>query len=414
MRCLTAGALLALLPALTAPGGGGEAPQDDVVRLESGKEVRGHVVYEDDETVVLRRGTKERSWPRGEVAEVESLARRLARLLERMDGTAPGDPGAWSEHAEWAGANRLPRMAALLWMRVLVLEPADERAHGALEHKRARDGWKWPLGSRSFSLEEVEKRRSRWGRGWELETPHFLVRSNLDLARTVSAALELELLYREVLTGLEGLRMLEPPEPMHAHLYAGAVEFPDYGDGRPAWFDPDAAILHVNFDSTDPWHTLAHEGAHQVLHGTAGDRRRGARNLPAWLSEGLAEYFAAARTGAPGHAAYQLERPARHHFLAHADAEEPLSLSRLCLLGHSDFGSASGRVLPYAQAYTLVDLLLQDPPERRTAFLGYVAGALEGDVREKDLLEALGMEQGELERLWTEHAREVAANLRDH
>ena len=59
--------------------------ETDVVTLDKGKPVEGRVVYEDDEKVVVRKGSREKEYDRAKVTNVESRVRNLATLLDRMD-----------------------------------------------------------------------------------------------------------------------------------------------------------------------------------------------------------------------------------------------------------------------------------------------------------------------------------------
>ena len=63
--------------------------QEDTVFLKDGKTRVGRVRYEDDDILVLRRGTKHTEIPQAEIADVDAVWRHLPDLLQRIASAPP-------------------------------------------------------------------------------------------------------------------------------------------------------------------------------------------------------------------------------------------------------------------------------------------------------------------------------------
>ncbi len=394
--------LLLTCAVLAAPGG-----EEDLVRLKDGRELRGRVVFEDEATVVLRRGSRDTELRLAEVHGIESLTRALGALLDNTARSRPWDVADNELLAEQAQESGLAGEAEVLWWRVLAKEPENERAHRSLGHRKRGSGWSVPLGSRSVSAEKRLDLARDWGSAWELETLHYRLRTNLALEQALDLALGLERYYRSFYGCFaRELRLFDVLSPMQIAVHADAASYPEHG-AELGHYDAADDTVHVDFSGGMYWETLVHEMTHQLLYDTAVRERGNSGELPAWLDEGLAEYVAGSVTGMPATLAFEAGRPIERHFQVHARAEKPLSFSRVLNLSPGDFSASSDRELKYAQAYTLVHFALHGQDERyRGGFVRFLRGVYQGKGSSTDFKNSLGVEEREFERAWQQYVRQ--------
>jgi hypothetical protein len=377
-------ARLCALVIATAPAWAAAVPAD-VVTLKSGAKVEGRVVFESDEKVVVRSGSRDREIERGDVAEVESVARSLKRALETWDSLHPTDVPGTLELARTCKANGLPGEARVLALHVLAQQPHVAAAH---------------------EIDDLAEGRGDWGKAWTLETTHYDLRTNLPLADACSVALELELLYR-AFHGWFGpeLGLYEVVEPLGAEVHARKGSYPESND-RLAYFDASARMLFVDASGELPLGMLIHEGMHQLLFAASSDARGDRGAIPAWVDEGLAEYGSWSREGERGRARYSKGAPSSVHFARHRAEDKPYDLSRVLSLSSGDFLASSKVDLKYGQSYTLVHFCMHGENERwQKPFLAFLRGALDGRGSTTDFKKELGFKEREFEKAWHEYAR---------
>lgn len=143
------------------------------------------------------------------------------------------------------------------------------------------------------------------------ETRRYLYLYNSSDEFALATSKILETMFPGVVSHAKGLKIdvHAPPVPMVVIIFATEEEFQNYrrmAPGVVAYYDPvsnrvvmyeQAELARVRPDIAirQSLSTIAHEGAHQILHNIGVQKRLSV--WPIWLSEGLAEYFAPTTTG---------------------------------------------------------------------------------------------------------------------
>src|SRR5689334_12406066 len=204
--------MLALLLALAAAGDG--RPLDNL-ELEGGAKLSGRVVFEDQDEVVLRVGSNERSIPRKKIARFESRFARLRELHTSWRELAENDLAGTLALARKAREAGFEDEAQLFAWYVLSFTPKDAAAHGFLGHEKHGEGWIVADGPRRWPYEKLLELRKEWKSAWEFSSEHYRVRTNVPLHDAVMAVLDMECAY-ECFFELVGhpLRFRELVEPL--------------------------------------------------------------------------------------------------------------------------------------------------------------------------------------------------------
>jgi hypothetical protein len=139
-----------------------------------------------------------------------------------------------------------------------------------------------------------------WKDGWDLETAHYHISTQVSPARLVQYGVYLEALYRAY-SGIYEPDSV-PPYKMEIHIFntqedfmtaAAAHNFPvgQTVGGFFAFIDQSIYAYEESSkwggDSFSVEHVLAHECSHQFLHMACN----GSEHVPTWINEGLAVYF---------------------------------------------------------------------------------------------------------------------------
>lgn len=380
----------------------GERPEDRVL-LNDGREVRGHVVYEDDTRVIVRVGSREKELERGEVEGVDSVVRSLDVVLSRLERVTENDTASLLDLARYARDHKLPGESRLFAWAVLAFDPSDAGAHELLGHRLRGETWHVRTSGRSYRFEDLHELRTGWGHAWEFETTHYVVRTDLELPDAVRIALDLERTYRDLYKMLAPeLTLRDVLVPLRAQVHAEEVAFPESAGNRRSYFYPLEETLFVNASGGYEPHALVHEAVHQFLWGTGQRQSSGVAVLPSWVDEGLAEYYAAGISGVPGRLSVSAGAVFPHHFREHREAPKPYKLGRILALDVGDFSASSNLNLKYAQAYTLVHYLMHGGgPELRTGFFDYLRSCWKGKASSTHFKKAVGVKERELQERWT-------------
>ncbi len=150
-----------------------------------------------------------------------------------------------------------------------------------------------------------------WGTKNEYGSRHYSVASSLPRETCREVALELEETFRHVSRRLR-LGEHATTKKYQVYIFSSNERYQDYitdvfggrGESTLGMYSPFLKQLLI-LDSAQHdslMHTVRHEGFHQLLDSELDDP-------PSWLNEGLAEYFAAARTERGGWDDGQLNRP---------------------------------------------------------------------------------------------------------
>jgi hypothetical protein len=391
---------LSLAAALFALGGSDRKP--DVVTLQGGAQLEGYVIYEDDSSLVLRVGSRERRLELKDVAEVRSATRSLAELFAALDAHPPVGAAAYLDLARFCRMRSLEGECALFAWGAIASDPGCAEAHELLGHRKRGSTWSAPESGRWYPLERLTELRRDWGRAWELSTTHYRLRTNLPLREALDAALDLERGYR-IWFALFGrdLRMEDVIEPLEVEVHADSASYPE-STGRGAYYDSAGRILQVDASGGFDRGALVHEAVHQLLAATAESPDRSpSGSVPGWLDEGLAELVRAGCTGAPGALRFDPTGRDQGHFALHRAERKPYDLSRVLNFNAGDFAASSRADLKYAQAYTLVDFCMSAEEGRyRPSFVEFLRGVWRGQSSSTHFKNALGLKDNEIERAW--------------
>jgi hypothetical protein len=373
--------------------------------------LRGRVVFEDANEVILRVGTHERGIAHKEVKSTYYRADNQRGAVERWVGLKPDDLQHTLDLAQFCKrSDLLEEMRLCAWWAVL-LDHDNEEAHAYLGDTRGKEGWLVREGARRIELDKVLAGHKSWNDAWVLETTHYVVHTNLPLQEGIAAAFDLECHYNAFFgTFARDLRLLEVTEPLFANIHADAKSYPRLAGARAAYFNPDTRTLEVDASNGVGIPELAHEATHAVLHATAIATRQARGDIPAWLDEGLSEYMAAGFDGPPGRITFARDAVNHVHFATHAGAPKPYDLSRVLNFESADFVTSARADLKYAQAYTLVHYgLLANGGDLRTKFLAFVRSAYRGQASQTHFEEAMGTTTEKLERAWTDYVKLIAS-----
>jgi len=132
MNRIAAVTLLALTPAL------GHA---DSVFLKNGGEIRGEIVEQREDAIVMEVGPGRLTVPRRSVTRVVSSTTDLGVYHARAATLSPRDVAGWLSLAAWARSRELGTQARDAYSRVLDVDPQNATAHQALGHVRLGDRW---------------------------------------------------------------------------------------------------------------------------------------------------------------------------------------------------------------------------------------------------------------------------------
>ncbi len=401
-------AALPLLIALLAPPAAAQR-EPDLLVLRNGERIDCRVLLEGEEHVVYRAGSRTRAAGSSEVALVRSVERSLRGFLERLASLDPADAQALYELGLQAETNLLPGEAHNAWLRVLTLVPGHEGAWIKLGGVKRKGVWQLKVRGRFYTLDELRARAAGWDTPLELQTAHFLVRTDAPLERALDAAVDLErawLSFYDLLARPLDLYVFD--EVPEVRVYADAREVPAQRGGD-AWFDRGANVLHVALGPGQDPELAAAELADCLLQNAFRRTLGQAGEIEPWARKGLGQAFAAALRPSPGGAALDLGAPSARHFEAQARDKEPLALEQVLRAGSASFGSGPDAARFAAQSYTLVHLLAFSEGGRHRAGLAeFLRRSYLGQGGTSTFFKAVGVDEETLEEEWTAYVRRVA------
>jgi hypothetical protein len=401
--------LLALALALTASPGLQGNP--DVLVLADGKELACRVLFENDAKVVYRtKGTPE-TLERAKVREVRSIERSLRVFLERFDALAPNDAAALGELALFAETHALPGEARAIWLRVLALDPVNERAWTKLGGVQQRDGWKLKVSGRFYDLAELRKRAGDWKNPLELPTAHFRIVTDGAPERALDAAIDLErtwLTFYDVLAPhLELYVFDEVPE---IRAFADPKDYPaPPTPGARAWFSPLENVLNVSLGASADPSALVSELTDTLIFNAFRRTLGKTGELERWAKNGIAQVFAAAVRPAPTKVRFDFSAPVLASFRAQAADPKPVGLDQLLGAGNQPFDSGPDQERYRTAAYTWMHFLLFGEEQRYRAKLAeFLRSSFLGKGGRSNLFRALGKDEKTLTTEWQAHVKALA------
>lgn len=377
------------------------APRDRVV-LVDGKELKGRVVRENDDEVLLRIGSVDRPIPRRLVREVHSTAARHRALLRDWRDVDATDVDGLLRLAARADQERLPHEARLLRWYAVLQRPDDKELHATLGNRAQGAHFLVALGDRKVPFAHADALGTDFVNAWRLRSEHFELRCAGGLRAGLDALLDLEHLYHAVheLFGAP-LGMLELTEPVPVRLYRDRAQMPQQSATIGAYYKPDEATLFTCLEHGRAY-ALHHEAVHALLHHTFGRASRSKGELPAWLDEGWAEYMTGRlQTRVPGKPVLLAASVLPGHQAALAAADDRLGLHRVLNLQQGDFQASTGQALKYAQAWALFRFLFEHPDAAlRAQFVDYLQQAAAGRGQASTFRKRFAAHERTLEQAW--------------
>lgn len=373
----------ALALALACAAAAQTAEPTDTVVLTDGKTLAGLVLRQDENEVLLRVGTRDRTIPRASVRSVDSIAARHRLFLNGWRSVPADDAAQLLEMAQAATHARLPHETRLMLWYAALARPKEAAIHELLGNRQQGGRFLVQIDGAWVPFEKADALGEDFGKAWLLRSRHFSIRCAAGLRAALDTLLDLEALYwaMQDLFGKD-LKLLEICETIDVRLYRSRQQMPGIGTHVGAVFAADEAALFTCFENGKAF-ALAHEGTHALLHYlfVRAARSRGA--LPGWLEEGWAEYMLGRLdTKVPGKPVLRerSEMPGHRAVLAEAARRGDLyGVHRLLNLKSSDFMASSLQDIKYAQAWALFRYLIENGnTQLRASFVDYLREATAG------------------------------------
>jgi hypothetical protein len=407
--------MLNLLCALILAAGGDD-PVLDIVELTSGKKLEGIILRKTDEEVVLAQGSRHKTIAQSKISNLSGPRPDYPEYIRRLKELATSTPTApmANELADWCIEHGYPQDAKMLRYFALVVDPANEKAHTALGHKKYGDDWKAKLKSGTrVRWETIQERRFDFSDSWEIQTSHFEVKAAGPLDDVIFSCMELEQFYSLYYAQFqEKIGFYELQNRIQIYIYPDLESFPPQSGIEAAYFDSSEKILRSFFTSAGP-DNLLHEATHALLFSTGRELERRDPEFPGWLDEGLACYFEAGIIKTPGSISFDNTLIEMPRFRVHRDAGKKMDgLTRVLNYQKGDFWASTGRVRRYAQSYTLVRFLLHSGnDELRESFFRFLSSAYRSKGSTTYFKKTFGKKTYKnLEELWTDWVLKVAGN----
>jgi hypothetical protein len=395
-------AIALLLPLLSAG-----SPSDQVTYLDSGKVLKGRVVYDVPGKLVLRQGSRDIVIDPAEVKEVRSLERSLALVLDR--DLAGADARTFIEVAQGCDAAGLEAEARNFWLRALLADPKSDLAVKALGAQRIKDEVKVPFGKERRTPAELAKPQGSWKEALELESTHFKLKTDVDLPLALELALGLERNYRrfyEVLGApLELYLFDEAPEIC---VYARKQDFP-VGPivGDTIWFAPGINTLNVLAEPEPSVAGVIHELTRLMLFNALRRGSGSTAQVPQWTASGIAQLFAMAAPAVRFGKWSEIGIPDQAQF--QRVAQQKVAFEKLFNAGGNDFNGDAKRDDMNAAAYTLVHYLVYGRQKTlRASFGKFLREGARGKISIGAFCDAMEMSRKDIESNWRAYVEELA------
>ncbi|MBM3988704.1 MAG: hypothetical protein FJ294_12200 [Planctomycetes bacterium] len=265
----------------------------DRVELKDGKVHEGRVLAELKGSIVLREGKQVRSFSRADVANVTSLERSLAPLLEHdLKSADAAALATWAAEADRAG---LTADARNLWLRTLLADKDHEGARKALGAKPVKDDVALHFGKSLLHLAHLRAGGLKWKYAYELPTTHFVLKTDLPLPAALEAATALERFHHRFY-GLLGepleLYVFDERALPEVRIYAEGASYPTPPrSGDRVWFSMGENCLNVAADGQLALPALVSELSRQMLFSALRRSSGPTAQVQPWVSAGIAEYF---------------------------------------------------------------------------------------------------------------------------
>ena len=387
--------------------------ENDLLVLQDGQEISCRVLYEDGHKVIARSRRRNRQFARDEVARIYSIERSLREFLERMRSIPLEDVNALAELAEFCEQYELPGEARHLWIRTLTVDPENERAWTKLGGSHGPQGWRLEVRGRYYTLEALRARVADWQNAMELETAHFLLKTDVQLEWALDVAIDLERAYLQFYDLLgPHLELYVFDEVPEIHVFRNADDYPTPPTPptpRNAWFSSVANTLYVNASENRDTQEIVRNLTDLLLFNAFRHTLGRTGSVAPWARRGLAEAFGAAYRRDSGQARWELGRPHVPYFRFQAEDPRPLDLDEVLRAGPACFESGPEAARYIAQSYTLAFFLVHGASGKyRHAFAEFLVSSYRGQDSKSHFEKILDVGLDDLEAEWTAFVREAA------
>jgi len=383
---------------------GGSGP--DHVKLEDGKILDGRVVQESRDAVVLRANNANRTILRKDITDLTTLERSLAKIVAREVGT--GDAVAYAGLAVECEKAELVAEARLMWMRVLLADPSNAAAIKALDARALKDDVAFKIGKDQHKLSEMRKPQPKWKEAYELETTHFVLRTDMELGRALDVGLDLERFHQrfyDLLGKPLELFIFDERELPEIRVYSepGAYPSPPV-PGERVWFGVAENCLHVAAEQPVDVPSVVYELSRQMLFSAMRRSAGPTAQVPAWVATGISQYFAMAAPQKRGLPWASATEPFKTLFQTAAASD--VTFERLFRGVPDDFTNGPKASEMSADAYTLLHFFrFGRDGELRDGFGKYVTEGAKGKLSMSALTDHVKLKPDEIEKAWREYVR---------
>ncbi len=393
----------ALLLPLLAAG----TPADQVTYVDSGKVLKGRVVYDTPTKLVLRQGIRDTVIDPADLKEVRSLERSLAKVLDR--DLSGADARTFLEIAQECEAAGLEAEARQFWLRTLLADPTSELAGKALKVQRIKDEVKVPFGKLRRTPAQLSARQGSWKEALEIECTHFQLKTDLDLPLALDLALGLERNYRRFYETLgAALELYLFDESPEICVYARKEDFP-VGPlvGDPIWFAPGINTLNVLADPDPSVSGVIHELTRLMLFNALRRASGSTAQVPQWTASGIAGLFAKAAPAVRFGKWSEIGVPDKRDFERARDDKIPFD--KLFNASGNDFNADAKRGDMNAAAYTLVHYLVFGRQKSlRLPYGKFLREGAQGKISIGAFCDKLELSKKDIESGWRAYVEEQA------
>lgn len=267
------------------------------------------------------------------------------------------------------------------------------------------------------AITPTKESKVSWKNGWELETAHYHVSTNVGGEYLQAYGKMMEALYDAYVSVWKPERL--PPYKMEIHVFkdqedfskgAGANNHGSMPPGVLGFFAPGQLAIYsferydYKNDNHNLFSTLAHEASHQFLHVACN----GSDHVPTWINEGLAVYFESSKFENGKLAWYPPAGRLGQLKAAYKNIKGTV-------MSIEDYIKHRGHIsaIQYGEVYSLTSYLVFSGPVGRAKFLEYWQALRDGEqgdeAFERIFMKTLEEKYGSRDKvftIWTEALRD--------
>ena len=289
-------------------------------------------------------------------------------LIDRREGTA----AAIAAVREWLEAEPATPWAYPILVMLHLLDGDLDGAEAAVEQAVAQASYTKALDEVNRMLLKA-RRGPRWSESNECKTDHYHVVSDLDRATCIEAARVLETAADYFASHLG--KKERPRERFRVYIFSGQAGYDRYLEGIAGMAPGGSLGVFISVleqlvvwnvpDREEMFRTVRHEGLHQYVDGLMEDP-------PAWLNDGMAEYWEGAEFTAPD------RFPARRDYVLLLNHPQTpwTPLKFLLYADHADFMRKAE--VNYPESWALVHYLQHTTRENRALFADLLGRLCDG------------------------------------